>query len=324
MAANTVIQCPLCELRFTHGTELAHHVATDHPAQQTEDIAPPRPWQGVVTVPLDPAHPPTDAVAVATALARQGGFAVEVVAAPAPGLPVTDRYLAARQRELVAAGVSTLPARQLSGAPVDALVAHATSGGTSLLCMATRGRGAVAERTLGSVTAEVVRRATVPVLLAGPGLRHAGTPIRRIAVGFDGSRLSRHALDAAVALADRIDAPIELFEVVDPHAPVLEIPETAMLRSVADAMATPPRAYDVLHDRHPARALVAQAGTAGDTLLVVGARGRTGIDRFVLGSVSHGLARRAAGPVLVVPRDAVIDFDHPDVRSGATGTQVNA
>ena len=84
-----------------------------------------------------------------------------------------------------------------------------------------------------------------------------------------------------------------------------------MLRSIANAMATPPRAYDVLHDRHPARALVERAGTAGDTLLVVGTRARTGIDRLVLGSVSHGVTRHASGPVLVVPRDATIDLDHP-------------
>jgi nucleotide-binding universal stress UspA family protein len=312
MAANTVVQCPLCELRFAHGTELAHHMATDHPARHEEDIAPPRPWQGVVTVPLDPAHAPTGAVAVATALARQGGFAVdEVVAAPSPGLPVTDRYLAARQHELAAAGVPALPARKLAGAPAEAVVAHAASGGTSLLCMATRGRGAVAERTLGSVAAEVVRHATVPVVLAGPELRHPGTPVRRILVGVDGSRLSRHALDAAVALAGRIGAPIELVEVIAPDTPVSDIPETATLRSIAHGMATPPRAYDVLHDRHPARALVERAGTAGDTLVVVGARGRTGIDRLVLGSVSHGVARHASCPVVVVPRDAVIDLEHP-------------
>lgn len=311
MAGNTVNRCPFCELRFAHGTELAHHVATDHPSRTQEDIATPPPWHGVVTVPLDPAHAPTGALAVAATLARQGGFAVEAVAAPAPALPVTGHYLAARQRDLAAAGVPTVPPAELAGAPAPAIVAHATPGTTSLLCMATRGRGPVSERALGSVTSEVVRTAVVPVVLAGPRLRHAGTPIRRVLVGLDGSRLSRHALDAGAALAGRIGAALELVEVIDPGAMVTDIPESAMLRSIANGMATPPQAYDVLHDRHPARALVDRAGTAGDTLLVVGTRGRTGIDRLVLGSVSHGVTRQAAGPVLVVPGNAAIDLDHP-------------
>jgi nucleotide-binding universal stress UspA family protein len=35
-------------------------------------------------------------------------------------------------------------------------------------------------------------------------------------------------------------------------------------------------------------------------LTVVGSHGRKGLDRFLLGSVSHGIVHRANNPVLVV------------------------
>jgi nucleotide-binding universal stress UspA family protein len=42
------------------------------------------------------------------------------------------------------------------------------------------------------------------------------------------------------------------------------------------------------------------AAATGHDLLVVGSHGRTGVDRFLLGSVSHGIVHRAGCSVLVV------------------------
>jgi len=44
---------------------------------------------------------------------------------------------------------------------------------------------------------------------------------------------------------------------------------------------------------------VCEFGAAFD-LIVVGSHGRKGLDRFLLGSVSHGIVHRALCPVLVV------------------------
>jgi nucleotide-binding universal stress UspA family protein len=42
------------------------------------------------------------------------------------------------------------------------------------------------------------------------------------------------------------------------------------------------------------------AAATGHDLIVVGSHGRTGVDRFLLGSVSHGIVHRAGCSVLVV------------------------
>jgi nucleotide-binding universal stress UspA family protein len=51
----------------------------------------------------------------------------------------------------------------------------------------------------------------------------------------------------------------------------------------------------------PPTAIVAQAATMGADLVVMGTHGRSGFDRFVLGSVTEKVLREAPCPVLTVP-----------------------
>lgn len=314
MAASTVHQCPSCDLRFASRNELIDHLAVDHPSPSADDVPSRRHTHGIVTVPVDPSRAPGPALAAAVALARAADLAVEVVAAPAPGLRTTARYLAVRQREVHAAGVATVPPCELVGDPVDAIAAHTAAGRTSLLCMATRARGRLAEPVLGSVSAAVVRSSRVPVLLIGPAVRHPGRDPARVIAGVDGSVLAGGARRAATRLADRLGVPLELAQVVapddsastiaarDPHAPAVPSDQGPAI---------------VLCDSNPVNALVERAGTSGQTILVVATHGRTGFDRLAMGSVATGLARRAHGPVLVVPRGAELDLERPTSTSSA-------
>lgn len=54
----------------------------------------------------------------------------------------------------------------LSGPPAETLVTHSTEEGYHLLAVGTRGRG-LSKALLGSVASHLVRRASVPVLVAG-------------------------------------------------------------------------------------------------------------------------------------------------------------
>lgn len=306
MAPPTVYQCPSCELRFATRNELLDHVAVDHPAPVEDDLPPRRDARGLVTVPVDPGRPPGPALATAVALAAAAGCAIGVVAAPVPGIPDPSPYLAARHRELARAGVVTVPPRVLAGDPADAVVADARASGTSLLCMATRARGWLAEPLLGSVAAGVVHRSPVPVVLVGPSVRHPGARPRRMVVGIDGSDVAAAARRAASVLASRLGTPVELVRVAGTDGPVA--PGTV---DEGDGVV-------VLRGRHPARALAERAGPGGDVLVVVGSRRRTGLDRPGMGGVATGVARRASGPVMVVPADAQLDLDAPVVAGEET------
>ncbi|MCA9608676.1 MAG: universal stress protein [Myxococcales bacterium] len=55
----------------------------------------------------------------------------------------------------------------------------------------------------------------------------------------------------------------------------------------------------ILHDQSPARAITKLA--AADDVIVVATHGRTGLTRFLIGSVAEKVVRLARCPVLVVP-----------------------
>jgi nucleotide-binding universal stress UspA family protein len=58
---------------------------------------------------------------------------------------------------------------------------------------------------------------------------------------------------------------------------------------------------EVIHG-HPADSLIEHARTGGFDLLVVGRKGHSALERFLLGSVTLKLAAHAPCPLLVVPK----------------------
>lgn len=58
---------------------------------------------------------------------------------------------------------------------------------------------------------------------------------------------------------------------------------------------------EVIHG-HPAHALIERAKTGGFDVLVVGRKGHSALERFLLGSVTLKLAAHAPCPLLIVPK----------------------
>jgi len=143
---------------------------------------------------------------------------------------------------------------------------------------------------------------------------------RHILLPFDASAVSRRAFDEALRLARERGARLELFNVFDPATHVSgfeparqlvdELLPRARTRALADleAAAQSARAAGVecdvcLVDGDVAElpdAIVHRASQMGADLVVMGTHGRTGVDRFMLGSIAEQLLRRASVPVLLV------------------------
>lgn len=141
----------------------------------------------------------------------------------------------------------------------------------------------------------------------------------RVVVGVDGSRTSRRALRAAVAEAALCDGSVDavfFWSMTGIPRPKLDagptyVPSTAewqasaqqiVDKAVAEALAGPEPPTDVpvtpraVHGGP--RKLLDQA--VGAELLVVGARGTSGLERWVLGTVSRQMVEQTPCPVLVV------------------------
>jgi nucleotide-binding universal stress UspA family protein len=145
----------------------------------------------------------------------------------------------------------------------------------------------------------------------------------RVLCATDFSEGSRHAFDYAVAMAKWYRATLTVLHVhrltmpvyaATPMAmpvgmpPILLTPaETAQLEQnltsfVASASAPGLRVETLLdQDYDVAGAVLARAESVAADLLVLGTHGRSGFERFVLGSVAEKVLRRAAVPVLTVP-----------------------
>ncbi|WP_276302388.1 universal stress protein [Halorussus lipolyticus] len=133
-----------------------------------------------------------------------------------------------------------------------------------------------------------------------------------ILVPIDGSQQADNALDHALGLADTYDAEIHLLFVVS----VASVPNEIDAGPVEDKLdrygegvtsSAAERAGEAGVEARtevvpgtPHRAILDYAGDREVDLVVMGTHGRTGIDRYLLGSVTEKVVRLADAPVLTV------------------------
>lgn len=258
-----------------------------------------------VYVPLDGSERAEAALPPAGAIAERSGAELVLLSArwPDASVETVEHYLDAR------AAFSDFPARRqivLDRGPAAAIRTAATEP-AALVCMASRGRGALREALLGSVGEEVVRTVSAPVLLVGPALAPTwalgDSPL--VLAGVDGSERARAAVSDAGDLAAALQGGVRAIEVLRPSDVVAKAAfpggDVAMLQEVVDEL----RArgvhaeYEVVDAFDPADALAAEAVSRRASFLAVSSHGRTGVTRAVLGSVAIATVRKAPCPVLV-------------------------
>ena len=195
------------------------------------------------------------------------------------------------------------------GKPARFLLDTAGSLSADLIVVGTHDHSRVTEFVLTSVSHRVLLHASQPTLL----VKGQAKPIRRVLIAIEGRTdgtkicewLLRHPFRTAVEALVLTALPI---------LPVLEeSPATAfalwsdeVVRHAEEqaricAQRLPPPLFTtssrvVKGDPAP---VVSEASKEFD-LVVVGSHGREGLDRFLLGSVSHAIVHQVACPVLVV------------------------
>lgn len=134
----------------------------------------------------------------------------------------------------------------------------------------------------------------------------------RVLFPTDGSDVAELATDHAIAVAERFDAPLHAFYVVDTTIDATDAYDSSV--AVEELAAAGEVQIEDVRDRaedagiavttaveegQPVETIVAQS-RPGD-VLVLGTHGRTGIDRFLVGSTTEDVIRSADVPVLAVP-----------------------
>jgi len=137
----------------------------------------------------------------------------------------------------------------------------------------------------------------------------------RILFPTDGSDGAAAALDHALELADTYDATINVLYVVNTtylgggaaEGTTVESLRESGERVVAETVERiGDRGVDAeseVRTGDPYRGIVDYADEIGADLLVMGTHGRTGLDRYLLGSVTEKVVRTADVPVLTIRAD---------------------
>lgn len=272
-----------------------------------------------ILVPLDGSALAERALTHATGLARADGARLVIFhvrsAYGARGEQRVDPEKVAASLSQQGLAAEGLTYDQYVGGRGGVIAEAASDQGADLIVMSTHGRTGPGRWFYGSVAADVLHHATVPMLMIPARGDHpwpSGRPTT-ILVPLDGSHFAEQALEPARALAR--EGTLLLLHVVDPlisgyvaeegdvdpvRQSVLDDAES-YLRDVAARLraAGAPVMTRVLVGA-PGDVIAAEACAWGADLVAMATHGRTGLARLMLGSVAAGVLQRAETPVLFV------------------------
>jgi len=230
------------------------------------------------------------------------------------------RRVAATAQRALAARWPDAKVTVVEATPVEGILADAQRVGAHVIVMGSRARGRLPRLLLGSVARQVVRRGSCATLV----VRGRPREFTRFTLGLDGSAGSQQAVELVAALRIPRSGRVTLVAVVEPlRSPALPLMPASVRKvvvaeaaaenasRVADAkrhLVTAARALEragwtvrtTVREGQPLVELLAAATEAETHVLVVGARGVSGVEQLLLGSVADGVLNRSTLPVLVV------------------------
>jgi len=198
-------------------------------------------------------------------------------------------------------------AREEQGAVAQTILKRAPKR-DGFLVAGSKGLDALDRFLLGSVSTKLIHYATCPVLV----VKGKAVPLRRIILGVDRSEASAKALEFVLANfrpdgsnENRGRKPIHVSVVhvmpfTYPGSQDIGIRRRLVEQDVQKLIGAGFTSQPVCVVGNPAEEILDVAATQHADLIVLGAKGLSGIDRFLLGSVSTRVVQHAKGAVLVV------------------------
>ena len=218
----------------------------------------------------------------------------------------------------------------LRGRPAGAIIDRARAMQADLIIVGSRGHGRIESMLLGSVSAELIDHAPIPVLVA------RNPRVGRILLAWDGSPAASRAAEMVRTLPIFAGASVRVVTVADIEVPWwtgFPQPGSAELMPIyleaADAsrserdrlareMTTRLQAAGLsaeadVREGDAATQILAAASAATSDLIVMGSHGRTGLAPLVLGSVARNVLQHATCSVLVARQGT--PWSEPGARS---------
>jgi nucleotide-binding universal stress UspA family protein len=204
------------------------------------------------------------------------------------------------------------------------IIENAGGDKDTLIAMATRGRSGIHRWLMGSVAEKVLRGATNPLLLVRgneEGKSEGEAALKSIVVPLDGSKLAESVLPRAVELAKTLSLAIVLTRAYQiplsaayagaeaPYIPNQDALLNLVREEVSAYLETKvnelhqngvDKVSSILLVGSGADEIIELAQGTPDNLIAMCTHGRSGVKRWVLGSVTEKVVRHSGDPVLVV------------------------
>ncbi len=239
-------------------------------------------------------------------------------------------YLAKVESSLKDAGF-IITANIREGNAADHIIKEAEKDSNTLIAMVTHGRSGLGRWVLGSVTDKVLHGTTNPLLITHAQAENSApstVSVKNLIVPLDGSPLADRVLSHVEGLAPALGLNVILVRVTassdeyyrfidmsmgagvdtgrfDQYAQDADTEAVSYLRKVKEQLNA--KGVSSVEERvisgNAAGALLDLAQETPDSLVAITTHGRSGVERWVLGSVTDRLVRHSGQPVLVVRAD---------------------
>ena len=202
----------------------------------------------------------------------------------------------------------------LHGDPAPTIVQRASQDGSELIVLGTRGRSDIKGFLLGSVARKIASLAACPVLIVKQPMNR----LRRVLLAVDDSKHSRKAAkflrggllpeETEVTVFSSVPSPftdLAAEYLSEPKRktlmrPLIEQAERLVVDIRQDFLKEGYAVVTDVQQNHIVDHIISRAEAGLTDLLVVGARGLSGLERLQLGSVSDSLLRHAPCSILIV------------------------
>jgi nucleotide-binding universal stress UspA family protein len=222
---------------------------------------------------------------------------------------VLENYLTQTVEKYKTANVPMNPCLKV-GDEAGNIVDTAVSQQSDLIIMSTHGRSGISRWLMGSVTEKVLHQAPCPLLI----LQDDTLP-EHILITLDGSELAETALLPGLALSIGFGTDVTLLQVLEGSLPPTSPDDwqeaedemdggeqehaTLYLQTIADRFHHHELKTAVPYGK-PAEAILSYAENIPNSLIVIATHGRSGLARWIFGSVAEKVIRGTKGPVLVI------------------------
>jgi nucleotide-binding universal stress UspA family protein len=224
-------------------------------------------------------------------------------------------WLNERASWLVQQGVSIVESTVIAviGKPSEGIIEYADLHNCDLIAMATHDRNLLGQALRGSVTNAVIRSSPVPVIAITPEKQqgHLGqaAELSSVLVPLDGSSFAESILPYVENLAGRLGLEVVLVQALT------TITNPTMRSDEQEAASEASRYLENIAERlggigikarweviagDAAQEIAKMAQNAPNTMIALASHSRSGISRWVTGSVAEELLRESGNPVLII------------------------